>query len=193
MAPGSEAIAVSRAMLTPESLRSVNVNFDIAKEALVQVEKRLGDALEAKKAVEQKATVLFGTYVTISLALFGFGGTLAKDINIAAKVWPVFIAGMFFVIGAGAFASVFRSAEYGNLGSEPSMWLQPGRIDGDKGELARMIAYLTSYHAKRIQVSYDSNAGKSRSLSFGMIMGVVGALVLLAAMLFIYGFSASRP
>jgi hypothetical protein len=182
-------------MLTLDSLRSVNINLDIAKEALVQVEKRLGDALEAKKAVEQKATILFGAYVTISLALFGFGGTLAKDINVA-EVWAVFIvfiAGMFFVVGAGAFAFVFRGAEYGDLGSEPSMWLQSGRIDGDKDELARMIAYLTYHHANRIQVSYESNARKSRSLSLGLIMGVVGALALFAAMIFIYGCSASHP
>lgn len=183
----SEAMP-SETMLTPESLRSVDVNLDVAKEALVQAERRLGDALEAKKTVEQKATVLFGAYVTISLALFGFGGTLAKNTNVAAKVWPIFVAGMFFVVGAGAFASVFKSAEYGNLGSEPSMWLQSGRIDGDKDELARMFAYLTYHHANRIQVSYDSNAWKGRSLSFGLIMGIVGALAL-----FIYGFSASRP
>jgi hypothetical protein len=180
-------------MLTPESLRSSNVNFEIAKEALAQAEKRLGDALEAKKAVEQKATVLFGAYVTISLALFGFGGTLAKDSHLAARVWPIFVVGIFFVIGAAAFAYVFRSAEYGNLGSEPSMWLQAGRIDGDKDAHARMLAYLAYYHAGRIQISYDSNARKSRSLHFGMMVGVIGALALLLAMSFTYGVYAIHP
>jgi hypothetical protein len=180
-------------MLTPEALRSSNVNFEIAKDALAQVEKRLSDALEAKKAVEQKATVLFGAYVTISLALFGFGGTLAKDSNLAPKVWPIFVAGIFFVIGAAAFAYVFRSAEYGNLGSEPSMWLQSGRIDGDKDAHARMLAYLVYHHADRIQVSHDSNARKSRSLHFGMIVGVIGALGLLGAMFFTYEVSSIHP
>jgi hypothetical protein len=180
-------------MLTLEALRTSNVNFDIAKEALSQAEKRLSDALEAKKAVEQKATVLFGAYITISLALFGFGGTLAKDVNTLVQAWPFFVAGLFFVIGAAAFVYVFRSAEYGNLGSEPSMWLESGRIDGEKDALARMLAYLAHHHANRIRISYESNAGKSRSLHFGMIMGLVGVLVLFAAMLFIYGGSASHP
>jgi hypothetical protein len=180
-------------MLTLEELRSSSVNFDVAKEALGQVEKRLNDALESKKAVEQKATVLFGAYVTISLALFGFGGALARDVNVAMKAWPVFVAGLFFVIGAAAFAYVFRSAEYGNLGSEPSMWLQSGRIDGDKDAFARMLAYLTYHHSTRIQISYDSNARKSCSLHFGMVMGLVGALALFAAMFFISGVWASRP
>src|SRR4051812_27882596 len=85
------APAAHDVMMTLESLRAADVNIDIAKEALVQAEKRLGDALDAKKVVEQKATVLFGAYVTISLALFGFGGTLARDIG--SKALPVFIAG----------------------------------------------------------------------------------------------------
>lgn len=194
MALSSEAVApaASEAMMTLESLRVTEVNFDIAKEALVQAEKRLGDALEAKKVVEQKATALFGAYVTLSLALFGFGGTLARDVG--SNAWPVFVAGMLFVAGAAAFAHVFRGGEYGNLGSQPSMWLQSGRIDGGKDAFARMIAYVTFHHDGRIRASYDSNAAKNRSLNCGLAMGLVGALALLAAMLFIfYGFATGHP
>jgi hypothetical protein len=180
-------------MLKLEELRSLNVNFDIAKEALSQAEKRLTDALEAKKAVEQKATVLFGAYITISLALFGFGGALARDGNAVVKAWPFLLAGIFFVAGAAAFVHVFRSAEYGNLGSEPSMWLYSGRIDGDKDALARMLAYLTHHHARRIQISFESNARKSRSLHLGMWMGLLGVIALLAAIFFTYGGAASHP
>ena len=169
-------------MMTLESLRNADVNLDAAKEALVQSEKRLGDALEAKKAVEQKATVLFGAYVTISLALFGFGGALAKDVG--SKAWPVFIAGMVFVVGAAAFARVFWGGKYGNLGSQPSMWLQSGRIDGNKDAFARMIAYVAYHHDSRIRISYDSNAVKTRSLHFGLTMGIIGALALGAGRLF---------
>jgi hypothetical protein len=166
-------------MLTLEQLRATNVDFDIAKEALTQSEKRLDDAFDAKKAVEQKATVLFGTYVTISLAFFGFAATVAKDNPHHIKLWLFFVTGAFFVLGAACFASVFRSAEYGNKGSEPSMWLVRGRIDGDKLVLARMLAYLAYHHAHRIEVSYQSNATKSRFLHAGMIFGVLGSIVFL--------------
>jgi hypothetical protein len=174
-------------MLTLEELRSSNVDFDIAKEALAQSEKRLGDALDAKKAVEQKATVLFGAYVTIMLALFGAGAALAKDAHLMAPALPFFVTGTIFLIGALSFANVFKGAEYGNLGSEPSMWLQSGRIDGDKQAFARMLAYLAHHHANRISVSYASNDRKTASLHFGMVMGIVGGLVLLLTIVVIYG------
>jgi len=181
-------------MLTLEQLRAMAVNLDIAKEALSQSEKRLGDALDAKKMVEQKATVLFGAYVTISLALFGFAGTLARDPVHARWAVAFFIAGTVFVCGAAAFALVFRSAEYGNFGSEPSMWLQAGRIDGDHQALARMFAYLAHHHATRIEKSYASNAVKSRRLHIGMMVGVAGAISLPMATAFIFFCSfAVRP
>jgi hypothetical protein len=101
---------------------------------------------------------------------------------------------MCFVIGAAAFAHVFWGREYGDLGSQPSMWLQPGRIDGNNDEFARMIAYVAYYHDKRIRLSYDSNTVKSRSVHCGLIAGIVGALALFAAMVFIfYGFLTSHP
>jgi hypothetical protein len=180
-------------MLTLDALRSSSVNVEIAKEALAQAEKRLNDALDAKKAADQKATVLFGAYVTISLALFGFAGALLKDAGQSANAWPFFIAGLVFVFGAMAFASVFRTAEYGNLGSEPSMWLQAGRIDGDNDELGRMFAYLAHHHAGRIRVSYESNAAKDRALNVGMLMGLFGSIALFAATFVIFVGSASHP
>jgi hypothetical protein len=180
-------------MLTTDELRSANINFDIAKEALAQSEKRLSDALEAKKTVEQKATVLFGAYVTISLALFGVGGALLRDATLNVRGWPFFFAGTCFVVGAVAFVLVLRSGQYGNLGSQPSMWLQPGRIDGDQQELGRMFAYLAHHHQSRIATSYESNASKRRALHFGMAMGVVGVIVLFSATLFTFCPFATRP
>jgi hypothetical protein len=174
-------------MMTLQELSASNVDFDIAKEALAQSEKRLGDALDAKKVVEQKATVLFGAYVTIMLALFGVGGALAKDAHLMAPALPFFVTGTIFLVGALAFVFVFKSAVYGNLGSEPSMWLQSGRIDGDKQALARMLAYLAYHHADRIKTSYESNAKKSAALHFGMVMGIIGGVVLLMTMVVIYG------
>jgi hypothetical protein len=180
-------------MLTLDELRSSHVDFDIAKEALSQSEKRLGDALDAKKVVEQKATVLFGGYVTIMLALFGVGGALAKDAHLMAPALPFFVTGTIFLIGALSFVYVLNSAEYGNLGSEPSMWLQSGRIDGDKQAFARMLAYLTHHHANRIDKSYESNARKSATLHFGMVMGVIAGLVLLLTMVVTYAPASIHP
>ena len=143
-------------MLSIDEIRRKAITSEVAKEALVQSEKYLTDLLEIKKSVEQKATVLFGAYVTISLALFGFG---AKDLSLI-KATPFFLAGMFFVAGASAFCMVLTTAKYGMLGSKPSLWLQPGRIDGDKTEIARMMAYLTYYHGIRIDRREASNKDK---------------------------------
>lgn len=177
-------------MLTPDELHSLNINPAIAREALVQAEKRLGDALEAKKNVEQKATVLFGAYVTISLALYGFGGSLLKDAVSAGDAWPYFIAGTLFVVGAASFAAVFRSAMYGTLGSHPDMWLVGGRIDGGEPALAHMLAFLTYFHAARIKDSNASNARKSRFLHAGMMLGLFGATALLVTVASTYWVSS---
>jgi hypothetical protein len=183
----------SGSMLTPEELRSSKVDFEIAKEALAQSEKRLRDALDDKKDIEQKATVLFGAYITITLALFGVGGAFARDAHLMAPALPFFVSGSVFLIGVLAFVLVFKSAEYGYLGTKPSMWLVTGRIDGDKQALARMFAYLTYHHANRIEVSDASNARKSATLHFGMVMGVIGAVVLVATMAFTYAPVTSHP
>jgi hypothetical protein len=180
-------------MLTLEELRSTEVHFGTAKEALAQAEKRLGDALDVKKTVEQKATVLFGAYVTLSIALFGLATTMARDGTFAKLAWPFFIAGAVLVIGGVMFAHVFRSANYGNMGSEPSMWLQAGRIDGGEQELARMLAYLAYHHAARIEASYASNADKSWYLHTGMIIGLVAAAALALGVPLTYVAYAIRP
>lgn len=103
---------------------------------------------------------------------------MQKDASLAKVAWPFFLAGFVFVVGATAFALVFRSAEYGNLGSEPSMWLESGRIDGDQIALARMLAYLSFFHINRIDKSFESNRNKSRWLHAGMATGIIGAAVL---------------
>lgn len=180
-------------MLTLDQLRETDVDFDVAKEALAQSEKRLGDALDAKKTVEQKAMVLFGAYVTISVALFGLAGALLRDAAFAKLAWPFFIGASVFVIGAALFAAVFQGAKYGSAGSEPSMWLQSGRIDGDKQALARMLAYLAYHHQGRINVSNASNANKTWYLHSGMIAGVLGATILALGVPLTYVALAIRP
>ena len=129
-------------MLSLHELKLAQINPLVAREAHLQTEKRLADVLEVKKSVEQKATTLFSTYVTISLALFGIGGAIFKDQGFDEKTWPFFIAGLLFVIGAFVFMLAIRDEEYGFLGSGPDMWLNRGTIDGSDNALDAMLAYL---------------------------------------------------
>lgn len=160
-------------MLTLTELQGLKLNAPVAREAYTQTEKRLMDALETRKSFEQKATSLFGAYVTISLAMFGIAAAIYRDPDTGAKVWPFFAAAMALAIGAGFFVCALKDAPYGAVGSSPDMWLTHGVIDGDDPALASMLAYVTFHHNERIAISRASNARKARRIRWGIYLGAV--------------------
>ena len=50
--------------LSLEEIGALNINIDVAREAYTQAEKRLQDALDTRKAFDQKAFTLFSAYIT---------------------------------------------------------------------------------------------------------------------------------
>jgi hypothetical protein len=168
-------------MLSPDELRGLKINETIAKEAFTQVERRLADILDTKKVIEQKASTLFSVFVTISLAAFSVGGTaIVNNVALAHKAWPLFLAGSFFVVGAGVFVSVLQDEDYGTLGSGSSVWLAPGVIDSETDEncqLGFVLAVLVAHLHERISVSVDSNKKKYSAIRCGMWLGLAGAVV----------------
>jgi hypothetical protein len=168
---------MERKMLSLEELRQSKINSLVAKESYLQAEKRLSDVLDTKKSVEQKASNLFSAYVTVALALFGIGGAIFKDQGLSHKTWPFFIAGAFFVLGALIFMAAIKDEEYGFLGSPPNMWLNKGTIDGDNNALDAMFAYLAFHHARRIEVSANSNKRKIFAVRVGMGIGIAATII----------------
>jgi hypothetical protein len=177
-------------MLTDNEIRSLDVGLEVAKEAFAQAEKLLQDVLETKRSFEQRASTLFTAYVTISLALFGIGGTLLRDAGSVHRAVPFLLAGLVFVMGAQFFVWALRPAEYGNLGSDPSEWLKPDTLTSGEGEIAKTYACLVRAYDTRIDVSEKSNTLKRRLLSAGMWCGIAGTFTLLGV--FIYVWSATE-
>jgi hypothetical protein len=68
-------------MLTLEELQASTINVTVAREAYTQVDRHLIDILEVRKSFEQKAATLMGAYIIISVALFGIGGAMFKDVG----------------------------------------------------------------------------------------------------------------
>lgn len=170
-------------MLTKEEIGSLAVNLEVAREAHKDVEKRLIDVLDVRKTVEQKATTLFGFYITIALALFGVGGALLRETSLNLSAWPFMAAGGVFVAGAVCFIWANWPMTYGFLGSNPSMWLVRGRVDGGPEALADMLAFLVHDQEIKIKVSWASNAQKVLALRCGMAAAPVGAAVLMIGLL----------
>jgi hypothetical protein len=77
-------------MLTLEELQSSTINKAVAREAYTQVDRHLVDILDVRKSFEQKAATLMGAYITISVALFGIGGTLFRNSESVMEVLPFF-------------------------------------------------------------------------------------------------------
>jgi hypothetical protein len=167
-------------MLTLEELQQSRINPDVAREAYIQVDRHLNDILEVRKSFEQKAATLLGAYITVSVALFGIGGAIFKDVGMAPKVWPFFAAGLIFIAGASCFIFALKAGSYAGIGSTPEMWLNRGTIDGGENALPAMLAYITYHHHSRIALSLKSNRKKARWISAGIYLGPIAPLVFMA-------------
>jgi hypothetical protein len=179
------------AMVSPDHLWKLGANADVAKEAFSQGERRLADILDTKKAIEQKATSMFSAYVTISLAVSGVGATILRDPIRAENAWPFFGSAGLFVIGAFFFMSALKGANYGTLGSSPTIWLRAGVIDAPKDgdEPARTLAQLAHGFEAHINSGISANDKKYASIHWGMKLGLVGVVAFAASLW--WGFVAS--
>jgi hypothetical protein len=167
-------------MMTLNELQTANINPLIVREAYDQATQRLADTLNTKTAFEQKAFTLFGGYLTISLALFGAGSAVYNSRELQHLVLPFWIAGIMFVAGASFFMLALKDKVYGALASHPSMWLNPGTIDGPDTVLPTMLAYITFYHQARIDTSEAMNLEKARWIRFGIYVGLAAPFIFMA-------------
>lgn len=163
-------------MLSLEEIRSSQVEPAVVQEAYQQAVQRLADALDTKKAFEQKASTLFTGYITIALALFSVGGALIGKNGVENLTVSFWVTGALFGVGAFWFVTALRDREYGALGSEPNMWLVRGVIDGDDTTLPYMLAYLTYYYQERIDKSAASNDTMRRRIRSGVYFGFAALL-----------------
>ena len=169
--------------MTLEEIRYSKINPLVSREAYDQASKRLADALDTKKAFEQKAFILFNAYIALSLALFGVGGTIYRGAMETMPAWPFLVAGSMLLFGAALFVWALLDKGYGSLASDPDMWLNKGTIDGDDGVVPLMLAYITFYHKDRITRSMDANDLKARLIRFGIFFGLAAPIPLLALLI----------
>lgn len=102
-------------MLRLEELQQLKINPAVAREAYEQSSMLLKDTLETKESLEQRATTLFGGFVTVALALFGVSGALVSKTDNGAAVWPYFGAGICLAAGAACFILALKTSLYGLL------------------------------------------------------------------------------
>lgn len=179
-------------MMTIDDLLRVVIQPKVAKEAYAHAEKRLTDLLETKKSFETRASTLLTVFTTLALALTGAGGaffTATPLVGHAPKYLPVafFVASAPLVLAAWTMVAALRPMAHGNLGSAPSMWLEPGVIDASTDVVPAMQAYVTHDMQARIAQSECSNNERARLMKLGLgfvpwspfllIIGSLGALL----------------
>jgi hypothetical protein len=173
-------------MLTLDEIQRLNINPVIVKEGVKQASERLGDALETKRGLEQKALALLAGYVTISFALFSLAGTLGQ----AHPLFYAFIiAGCILLAGIVALFLSLRPLNYGTLGRYPDTWLQPNTLDGDDGTFARIMASVLHGYQARLSVSDYSNKRKAQCFSIGVLCGALSPFVFLISIMALKHFS----
>ncbi len=170
-------------MMTLEEIRNSKINPLVSREAYEQASKRLEDALDTKKAFEQKAFILFNAYIALSLALFGFGGAIFRSDTATLHAWPFLVAGSMLLVGAALFVWALLDKGYGSLASDPDMWLNKDTIDGDDSVVPLMLAYITFYHKSRIAQSMKANNRKALFIRCGIFLGLAAPVPLLALLI----------
>ena len=169
---------MANGMMTLDEIRTAEINPQIAREAYSQASMRLGDILETKKSYEQKAFTLFSGYLTVTLALFGVGGTIFSHDGPNQTVLAFAVAGIIFAIGAMCLVVALLDADYGAVASDPDMWLRKDTIDGPDSRLGLMLAYITFYHQERIDMSVESNLNKARWIRRAIFCGIAAPVSL---------------
>ena len=159
-------------MMTLDEIKQARINPEVAREAYEHASQRLSDVLSIKEGFEQKAATLFGSYVTVALALFGAGGITEHRVAFG-------LAGAFYVAGAVLFAFALRDVPYGVRASDPELWLVKGVIDGGGEALPTMLAYLVFHHQKRITTSQQANGSKATLIRIALTLGLIGPIALL--------------
>jgi hypothetical protein len=165
-------------MMTLAEIRDASVSLPVCREAYEQAAIRLADVLDTKKTHEQKAYALFTGYVTLTLALLGAAGAIYSNDTYTVLSIALGVAGAAFALGAICFVLSLDVNLYGAAGSDPSMWLVKGTVDGDQDHLARMLACITFHHQKRIDQSIRSNERKAGWIKVGIILGAAGPFLL---------------
>lgn len=164
--------------MTLDDIANSIINSDVAREAHAQVSRRLEDALMTKTAHEQKAFALLAAYITIALAAFAVAGWAANQDTQRTLFGPFFFIGVIYTIAAGGSGCALLPRDYGTLGSDPSVWLRHGVINGDAKALAATFAYETYFHYERIAASAAANRSKALLIRVCILVGVIAPAVL---------------
>ena len=171
--------------MTLDELKATNINEPIAREAHQQAQKRLEDVLNVKKELELKASALFGGYTTLALAVLALAGSLHKTLGLTVDVAGLGAAGGLLTLGAVFFVLALKDQNYGQLGSNPEMWLTEGIINSAvDNALPAMLAYVTYHYQTRIETSIASNRKKVGWLRCGIGCGVLAPLALIVSQVF---------
>ena len=173
-------------MLTMQDIQRTKVDLGVVKEGVVQAEKRLTDALDTRKHLDQKAFTLLGGYATISMALFGVAAT---KLDQSSQWFFIMLAlGCMFFLGLVALFLALKNSSYGTVGRYPDTWLQPGTLDGGETALATTLAYILHGYQGLIAVSDVSNGKKAFWLNVAILLGVASPGVFLLLLMLKYLF-----
>lgn len=158
--------------MTLAQLQASAVQTEVAKEALAHAEKRLADLLETKKSFELRASTLLTGFTTLALAVVGAGGGFLTSTVLAGSApkalpYAFFVASLPLMVAAWCMVRVLRPAAYGNLGSAPGVWLQPGVINAGENVVPVMQAYVTHSMKERIDKTNQTNDARAQILSCG--------------------------
>ncbi|MFO1086530.1 MAG: hypothetical protein U1E21_18395 [Reyranellaceae bacterium] len=173
-------------MIDREEIWKRDINPEAAKEVLAQAEKRLADLLDSKKSFEARGASLLTAFMTLALALIGAAGAFLTNGVLRAEYGPylptvLFLSSIPLVFSAWCMIQVMQPGEYGNLGTEPSMWLRDKFIDAKTSLVSRMQATIAWDTQERLDKAFASNRRKSRYILIGSSAALVSPALLIIA------------
>ena len=152
------------------------LDFEIAKFAFLESEKRMRDTLDAKDSLEHRSLTLFGAYGTLSLAIFG---VLITENLVGIPAIAFSILGLFILGAMFSALQALNPASYGQLGSQPENWVRDSVLF-DEQHAACNFANLTINNQTMIDAGIASNKQKADKLKLSIDLGSFAAIVFAA-------------
>jgi len=170
-------------MIDRDELWKRKINPEVAKEVLAQSEKRLADLLDAKKSFETRAATLLTAFSSLALALIGaaaafFTNNQLQRLGLLIPI-GLFLSSLPLIFSSWCMMQTLQPARYGNLGTEPSMWLVDNFIDTDNATaLPLMQATIAWDTQQRIDSTFASNNDKASNISIGSSAALASPILL---------------
>lgn len=169
-------------VLTNEELRELDITPELAEQALEQTRERAQYILEMRHKIEVRAATLLRVFMSLALAIVGFGFGLERLAGGAEVAIANYVLGAapLFLASACVVAAIW-DRPYPTMGGPGYWWVREGAIDGDESFVAFFNACLAASYERANDCGFRSNETGILCIRVGLAISLLTPVCLLVA------------